>query len=134
VEVDGEVVEAEEEEEGESGRREVQKMNSPAKPSAEEVEHHNLTHLPFRNWCRHCIRGRGKEASHKVVQGEGGEVPEVHLDYCFPGEEETGKNLTVLVARMRNTRMTMSTVIPSKTTGEFTGERIMAFIPPGMRM
>jgi hypothetical protein len=128
--VDEEVVEAEgeEEEEGESGKREVQKMNSPGKPSAEEVEHHNLTHLPFRNWCRHCIRGRGKEASHKVVQDEGGEVPELHLDYCFPGEEETGKNLTVLVARMRNTRMTMSTVIPSKTTGEFTGKRIMAFL------
>ena len=54
-----------EEEEGESGRREVERMQSPGKPSLEEVEHHNLTHLPYRSWCRHCVRGRKKELPHK---------------------------------------------------------------------
>ena len=63
----------EEEEEEESGRRKIHKMNSPGKPSAAEVEEHCLTHLPFRNWCRHCVRGRGKEASHQAGQGEGGD-------------------------------------------------------------
>ena len=117
-----------EEEEGESGERKVQRMNSPGKPSATEVDEHNLTHLPFRNWCRHCIRGRGKESPHKAGKGDGGELPELHLDYCFPGEEEAGKNLTVLVGRIRGTRMTMSTVLPSKTTGDFIGKRVMAFL------
>ena len=105
--------EGEDEEEGESGERKVHKMTSPKKPSPAEVEEHNLTHLPFRNWCRHCVRGRGKEADHRVTKKEESGVPEIHLDYCFPGEEEAGKNLTVLAAR---------------TTGEFTGKRIMAFL------
>ena len=51
------VVEAGEDEdvdEGESGEREVKRLNSPVKPSREEVEAHNLIHLPYRNWCRHC--------------------------------------------------------------------------------
>ena len=29
-----------------------------------EVEQHELTHLPFRNWCRHCVRAKGKESPH----------------------------------------------------------------------
>ena len=49
-------------EEGESGVRETKRMNSPLKPSNHEVEAHNLTHLPYRNWCRHCVRGRGSSS------------------------------------------------------------------------
>ena len=85
------------EDEGESGKREIKKMNPPIKPSSEEIETHNLTHLPYRNWCRHCVRGRGKEAAHKAGSGEVGDHPEFHFDWCFPGEEEEGKNLIVLV-------------------------------------
>ena len=38
-------------------------------PFQEEVERHNLTHLPFRNWCPRCMKGRGKEAPHRRVEG-----------------------------------------------------------------
>ena len=46
------------EEDGESGSRRVVKMNDPAMPSEEERRDHEMTHLPYRSWCRHCIRGR----------------------------------------------------------------------------
>ena len=69
------VDEGEAEEVAEHGRRQVAKMNSPKLPSRAEVEAHNLTHLPFRSWCRHCVRGRGKELSHGRAQRET-EVPE----------------------------------------------------------
>ena len=36
--------------------------NVPVLPSEAEVEQHELTHLPFRNWCRHCVRAKGKES------------------------------------------------------------------------
>ena len=26
--------------------------------SAKEVADHNLTHLPYRNWCPHCVTGK----------------------------------------------------------------------------
>jgi hypothetical protein len=47
--------------EEEFGERRVQKLQNPPKPSAEEVDDHNKTHLPRRSWCRLCVRGRGEE-------------------------------------------------------------------------
>ena len=49
----------------EHGRREAARMNDPKLPSKAEVEAHNLTHLPYRNWCKHCVRGRGKDLPHE---------------------------------------------------------------------
>ena len=60
-------------------------------PTRAEIEEHNLTHLPYRSWCRHCVRGREKEFPHKRV-GEQGELPELHLDMCFLGEEKDPHN------------------------------------------
>ena len=53
---------------------------------------------------------------------------EIHLDYCFPGEEDQDFKLTILVARDRGTKMTMSSVAPSKTCGEFIAKRVVAFM------
>ena len=34
-------------------------------PTQAEVDRHNLTHLPFRNWCPHCMRSwQGDATSH----------------------------------------------------------------------
>ena len=37
----------------EAGKRSILKMMDPKLPSKVEVEAHEMTHLPFRNWCRH---------------------------------------------------------------------------------
>ena len=124
-----EMEEAGEEEEEEYGSRNIKKMQDPRKPSQLEIDHHNLSHLPYRSWCRHCVRGRGKEAPHmKSGDKKEGEIPEFHFDWCFPGEEKTGDNLCVLVGRMRETRMTMSSVTPGKSTNEFISRRMLAFL------
>ena len=31
--------------------RQIRKLVDPRKPTREEVEDHNRTHLPYRNWC-----------------------------------------------------------------------------------
>lgn len=31
----------------------------PAPPSAADVAEHRVTHMPYRNWCPHCVDGRG---------------------------------------------------------------------------
>ena len=49
------------------------------------------------------------------------------MDWAFPGEEEAGKLLTMLVVRMRDVRMTLSTLAPSKSSGEFVANRVLAF-------
>ena len=110
------------------GKRTMAVMQLPFESSPAKVEEHEKTHLPFRSWCRHCVRGRRKEASHFLSKNEPGGLPEFHFDWCFLCEEETQKTLTVLVRRMRGTRMIMSTLMPSTTTGEFAANRIMAYL------
>ncbi len=40
-------------------------IKKPIRPSQAEVEQHELTHLPFRDWCEHCVRGRARDEMHK---------------------------------------------------------------------
>jgi hypothetical protein len=103
-------------------------MIDPMKPSSSEVADHELTHLPFRNWCRHCVKGRSTERGHYRKEREEGAVPEVHMDWAFPSSEG-GEGVTMLVARERDTKMTCATIVPRKgTTGNFACRRIAAFV------
>lgn len=52
--------------------RRVKKVLNPHMPTNAEREEHVLTHLPYRNWCRHCVRGRGKEAAHTSMEKDRG--------------------------------------------------------------
>ena len=37
----------------------------PPQVAQEEVDRHNVTHLPFRSWCQHCVRGKATDDHHK---------------------------------------------------------------------
>ena len=93
--------------EGQPGERKTKNMQHPKMPTRTEIEEHKLTHLPFRSWCRHCVPGREKQSPHKRV-GEQGEMPELHVDMCFSGEDKE-----------RSTRMTMATVVPAWSARSF---------------
>ena len=81
----------------EHGHRVVRSLLDPKLTSEEELHRHNLTHMPYRSWCPHCVRGRGKEMSHRRKKDlEEASVPGYRLDYCFLGDED-GNKLTVLV-------------------------------------
>jgi hypothetical protein len=75
----------------------VRTRKSPGPPSVEERRRHEATHANYADWCRHCIRARGRNRPHKrKLRDEGEEkerVPRVAMDYNFAGEdaEETGK-------------------------------------------
>lgn len=102
-------------------------MLDPLMPRDAEVREHKLTHLPFRSWCRHCVRGRGKEMAHFKTKDERG-VPEFHLDFAFMGDEQDpGKTVPMVVVRERDTRMTMAAAAPSKSTGNYIAKRVAAF-------
>ncbi len=91
-EVEGSVGEANgaESTDEEEGRRPVM-APTPQKVSKREVEEHNLTHTPFRAWCRHCVRGRAKNTPHRRSgKDEDGEtkVPRISMDYAFASEKD----------------------------------------------
>merc|ERR1712155_321583 len=49
-----------------------------------EREEHELTHLPYRSWCAHCVRGRGRSTAHKRKgDREKDETPRVAMDYFY---------------------------------------------------
>ena len=53
------------------------------RPSREEVDRHNVTHLPYRSWCPHCVRGKAKRRAHKKrMRKERGGIPVISLDYA----------------------------------------------------
>ena len=60
------------------------------KPTPEEVANHELTHLPFRSWCKHCVFGRAKADFHKRVEREKNEVPKISWEYMYMRENHEG--------------------------------------------
>ena len=114
----------------EDGRRKVKKLMDPKLPSKEEVkEHYASGHMPYRSWCHHCVRGRGRERAHqRRGEEERQGIPEYHLDYCFPGDEFDHR-LTVLVVIERYTKMKKAVVAPSKgSTGRYATQMILELI------
>ena len=57
--------------------------------SQAEVIKHNLTHIPFRNWCRHCVRGRAVNAPHLSKQRIECDIPVISVDYFWMTEGNT---------------------------------------------
>ena len=73
------------------------------------------------------MSGKGKVAPHfKQVRKDG--LPELHLDYCFLSTE--GNPLaTVLVAKEKQTKMTLATVVPMRGASiEFAVRRVLSFL------
>ena len=70
----------------ESGVRAPKRVQDPRVSTQAEVDEHNLTHLPYRSWCTHCVRGRGKAHPHRESGDEERHVPELHVDCCIMGK------------------------------------------------
>ena len=101
------------------GHQFVKKMIDPRLPSQKDVEEHNLTHLPYRNWCPICVKSKGKEMGHRSATDKERTISEYCLDYCFPGDE-FGFKLTVLAGQERLGGVKFATAVPTKrASGKF---------------
>ena len=77
--VEDEVIEIQ----GEAETLPLRPANNPQTPSAKAMEEHRTGgHIPFRDWCRFCIKGRGLEDQHRPATEESS-IPIVGLDYFF---------------------------------------------------
>ena len=84
------------EREEESSSQEARKVSAPRipdTPSREEVLQHRLTHYPFRSWCPHCVRGKGRADRHgrSSQKDEVPNVPKLVRDYFFVGRKRALK-------------------------------------------
>ena len=59
-------------------------ISAPSPPSNQAVLEHNITHLPFRCWCKHCVMGKAKADGHITTENmTASEVPVESFDYAF---------------------------------------------------
>lgn len=117
----------------------VRVIPSPNPPSRQEALEHNCTHMPYRSWCEHCVRGKAKADHHRAGDGLGAsETPVVSFDYAFIGDrsvkrvkddaadvedeshqadddkEEADTMTTVLVGRDAKSRVCCAIPVPQK--------------------
>ena len=97
---------------------ELKSVPAPVLPSKEEVEAHNVSHLPFRSWCSACVRDRGLSLGHHKVDAktkEAGQMPAVSVDYGFSGQPEDRAHDTfpVLIVRDCKRKGIWSHPVPS---------------------
>ena len=67
---------------GEPGMRTPLRKMDPKMASEDERREHELTHLPFRAWCAHCIKGKGREDPHRSWETVNTK-PKVSWDYMY---------------------------------------------------
>ena len=108
-------------EEGEEWRR--PKLRKAADmPTKREVLEHNLTHVPYRSWCPHCVRGRGRSEGRRAgaVKGKEFECPYLTLDYGYlheqakEGEAVNRDTAPVLFGTDAQTGLGMAMLVPGK--------------------
>ena len=64
------------------------KLKTVGRPvNQREIDEHQITHIPYRSWCKHCISGRGQSAQHRQLQCRDHEIPTISIDYAYLGED-----------------------------------------------
>ena len=91
----------------------------PPGPTAAELDKHELTHVVFRSWCKHCISSRAREDPHRSVATHEGRTPKVMLDWMFfTTDQEPGVQLPVLVVYDLSTGAVMAMQSTKDSSGD----------------
>ena len=95
---DGEGGEDESMQEGaEEGRRPMFRK-SENQPSSQEVQEHMKTHIPYRSWCAHCVRGRGRRDPHKVRRRKEEDQVIIHTSQLTT---DSSRRTTLMIRQIR---------------------------------
>ena len=71
----------------------------PHKPTEDERLAHLVTHLPFRPWCSHCVKGLARDWPHRGDYGPPPDIPMVAMDFCIANTESDDDVLTILTMK-----------------------------------
>ena len=67
-------------------------IKDPGQPTAEELETHNVTHLPHRAWCPICVKNAAQNNPHKKVIHVR-ETEMFGMDYMYMSSKPTGEEI-----------------------------------------
>ena len=117
---EGEVIEAGESEDDCAPRRTAP---DPGAPTQQQIDDHEIDHMPYRCWCEACVAGRGIGDQHR--SGPESQVPTISFDYLLvtkkgiklKGEAEPENVLLkILVVKDSMSKMISAHVVKSKGT------------------
>ena len=89
-------------EDGEEAR--VPKIRrAPRGPTQLEREQREALHLPYRDWCGHCVRGAGEKTPHRrkgfeTEDEKRNKVPRMVLNYHFMSTRDAGNGKNLVLA------------------------------------
>lgn len=94
-------------------------LPDPGAPSRQEILEHELTHVPFRSWCPHCVAGRAKSMKHALEKwSEETKIPVIGSDYCFMNKTDEDfmdiSSLKIMVAKDRRSKCVFALPVPAK--------------------
>jgi glutaredoxin len=134
-----------EREDPEEGRRAVIRRVE-CRPEQSEVDEHNVSHIPFRSWCAHCVRGKAVNRGHSRRQ-VASEVPIVSIDYAYVNEDgekrkerkerekrgEEGvdgesRGMPMIVIHDSMSKYVASEIVPEKGLNEYAVRRLAQII------
>ena len=87
----------------------------PHAPTKAEIEAHYPLHAEYRDWCPHCVSGKGISAQHrKGDQEEEALGTTVSMDYMFAVPEEEDETMDAMLLIYDANRKNMSTLTVDK--------------------
>ena len=93
-----------------------------ALPSSDERKAHEVTHLPYQQWCPVCVSCKAADLPHRKLPEEGADdTPVVEFDYGFvspTGQSDDCETPVVLVARVKQSGYSFATVVKVKGAGD----------------
>ena len=90
-------------------------LPKPLQPTAFEVAEHNISHVPYRSWCEHCVRGKARTSAHPTSAGAklADQRPTIAMDYFYLGKKEDD-SLPILGVVEETSQRCFSLTLPSK--------------------
>ena len=89
--------------------------SAPRKPTQAEIDRHNASHSPFRDWCEHCLKGKAVEDQHRRRNKDIREKPIIAIDCAFLTSVESD-TLPILVFKDCPRGYIKTIIVPRKGT------------------
>ena len=115
------------EEESEEDVPDLKHATDVGSSSAEQVEKHRVTHLPYRSWCPHCLAARRPNSRHLSSTSQSGRTVHIFVaDYCFTRKPEE-ELLTGLVGKLYPNHAIFASICDAKGPDDSVVDRLAEF-------
>ena len=86
-------------------------LHVPKEPTPQERAEHELTHLPFRSWCKTCVMSKSRQDRSKKLRLK---QPVLQCDYSFFTDPKVEGSVTILNVRDVMSGLALACVVPNK--------------------